>query len=239
MRTKKGILLLALLIAAVTAAADEKNKFIVRVNGEPIGTEEYSITTDQKGYKVKSVASAKEPGRIKRTDQEQLLEPDFTLKRYSLMSAEIEGIRAVEANREKDKIRVRLRSPQREPQTFSIPLAARIIVLDNMVVSHYQVLLDSFQGQPPAPNYGFLVPQSLTLEPGGVTQMPREQQGTFNGKEISVRKFSINAGGLIIECWAEAANNRLMRVWVPTQKVEFIREGFSLAGATQAATASH
>jgi hypothetical protein len=238
MRTKTALLSIILFVAVAATGAD-KDKFIVRTNGEFFGTEEYSITSDAKGYKVKSTASSQQPGRISRTDQEQLLEPDFTFRRYSLASAEIEGIRTVEATRDKDKIRMSVRSPHHEPRVFAVPMAARIIVLDNMVVSQFQVLLDSFRGQAPAPDYGFLVPQSLTLLPGGVTQLPRQQQATLNGKEISVRKYSVNAGGLIMECWAEATNNKLMRVWVPTQKVEFIREGFALTGSTPAAPGSH
>jgi hypothetical protein len=53
---------------------------------------------------------------------------------------------------------------------------------------------------------------------------------------ITVRKYSVNAGGLIMEMWADVSNSKLMRVWVPTQKVEFIREGFTLGtGSTTTA----
>lgn len=239
MRTQLTILVVLLSFVTAAVGAEEKNKFLVRINGAPYGSEEYTITRTASGYKLKSKASAKEPGRVTMKEQEQTLEPDFTLKRYSLMTAMIEGIQAVEANREKDKLRMSVRMPQREPRVFSVPIAPRIIVLDNMVVSHFQVLLDSFQGKPPAPDWGFLVPQQLSLVPGGVTQMPRVQDATLAGQAISVRKYSVNAGGLIMECWADATDNRLMRVWVPTQKVEFIREGFALGGAAPATPAGH
>lgn len=236
MRTRLLLLLLFTLFVTSAVGADEKNKFLVRVNGEAYGTEEYTITRNASGYKLKSKASAKQPGRVTMTEQEQMLEPDFSLKRYTLMSAVVEGIQTVEVTREKDKLKMSVRAPQREPRVFSVPTAPRIIVLDNMVVSHFQVLLDSMQGLPPAPGWGFLVPQQLSLLPGGVTPMPRVQEASLNGTLISVRKYSVNAGGLIMECWADASNSRLMRVWVPTQKVEFIREGFALGGSAPAAT---
>ncbi|HYG99064.1 MAG TPA: hypothetical protein VD837_08020 [Terriglobales bacterium] len=234
MRTKSNLLAVAVavLFSCSLFAQDKGNKFNVVVSGKQLGTEEYSITRDAKGYKLKSKATSRhDDGRSTVVEQEQLLEPDMTLKRYTLRAVNIDGIQTIEAARDKDKIRMSVRLPNREPRSFSVPLAARIVVLDNMVVSHMQVLLDLMGGKPPAPDYGFLVPQQLTLLPGGVTQLPRQETASLDGRPLNVRKYSVNAGGLIIECWADSTSSRLMRVWVPTQRVEFIREGYRPAGA--------
>ncbi len=234
---KKFALILAFVFtASLLFAADKPSKFKVLVNGNQIGTEEYTISRDARGYKLKSKASSRRDDGVGTiVEQEQVLEPDLTLKRYTLRAVNPDGIQTIEAAREKDKIRMSVRLPDREPKSFSVPVAARVFVLDNMVVSHFQVLLDSFGGNPPASGYGFLVPQQLTLLPGGVTLLPREEKGTLDGQIISVRKYSINAGGLVMECWAESAGSKLMRVWVPTQKVEFIREGYTVGGGSSSA----
>lgn len=228
----KNILLVQALVFVATMlfAADKPDKFNVLVNGKQIGTEEYTITADANGYKVKSKArSRRDDGVSTIIEQDQVLEPDMSLKRYTLRAVNADGIQNIEASRDRDKVKMSVRLPDREPKSFSVPLAARIFVLDNMVVSHFQVLLDSFAGKVPAPDYGFLVPQQLALLPGGVTQLPREDKGMLNGQPITVRKYSINAGGLIMECWGDTTTAKLMRVWVPTQKVEFIREGYTAA----------
>lgn len=231
MRTKLILLAVISLSSAVLLDEDNAEKFNVLINGKQFGTEEFKITRDAKGYKLKSKAHSKQDdGRTTLVEQEQSLEPDMTLKRYTLRAVNINGIQTIEASREKDTIRMSVRLPEREPKSFSVPLAARIVILDNMVVSHLQVLMDLIGGKPPAPDYGFLVPQQLALLPGGVTQLPREEKATFAGQPMQVRKYSINAGGLIMECWTDPVSSKLMRVRVPTQKIEFIREGYSPAG---------
>ncbi len=241
MRTRFVVLIaVAILLPGVVRAQEkndktEKNKFLVKVNGAQVRTEEYVITRNAKEYKVKSKMSW--PAESQVLEQEQTLEPDFTLKNYTLYAADARGVQTIQAKREKDAIRITVRVPWGANQTGTVPMAARVIVLDNMVVSHFQVLLDSFGGQPPAATWGFVIPQQLSLVPGGVTQLPREEHGTLNSKPVTLRKYSINAGGLIMECWADA-NYKLMRVWVPTQKVEFVREGFVFGAAAAAPAGS-
>lgn len=236
MKHRYALVLALVFVGTMVFAADKLDKFNVLVNGKQIGTEEYTVTRSAKDYKLKSKAnSRRDDGVTTIVEQEQVLELDMSLKRYTLRAVNPEGIQTIEASRDKDKIRMSVRLPEREPKSFSVPVAARVFVLDNMVVSHFQVLLDSFGGNTPAHDYGFLVPQQLTLLPGGVTQLPREEKGTLNGQTIAVRKYSVNAGGLIMECWAESTSAKLMRVWVPTQKVQFIRDGYAVGVAATAA----
>lgn len=229
---------IVVMMGAVLFAQEKPNKFLVRVGGATLGSEEYTITRNASGYKLKSKQSTLQDGRSTHMEQEQLLLPDLTLKRYTLMVAVPEGLQTIQASRENDKIRMSVRVPDRETKAFSVPLAANTVILDNMVVSQYQVLLDSLTAAPPMSKWGFLVPQQLTLLPGAVTAIPRQEKATLNGSEITVRKYSINAGGLVMEMWSDIASSKLMRVWVPTQKVEFIREGFTLGtgSAPQPAT---
>jgi hypothetical protein len=183
--------LIAAVIIMVSAAlfAQEKSKFIVRVNDANLGGEEYTITRSAAGYKVKSKAHTQQDGRSTHLEQEKVLAPDLTLKRYTLQAAVPEGIQTIQAVRENDKIRMTVRLPEKEPQTFTVPLVANIVVLDNMIVSHFQVLLDNLAGAPAASKWGFLVPQQLTLLPGGVTQLPREEKTTLNGRDHRAQVF--------------------------------------------------
>src|SRR5512142_2884181 len=195
MRIRWLLIWIALATSPLALFGQEKerpSKFLVRVNGETVRTEEYTITRTAKEYKLKSKSLWPEINQV--LEQEQVLEPDFTLKRYTLYATDPRGIQVIEAKREKDAIRMTVRLPEKEPQTGTVPLAGRVLVLDNMVVSHFQVLLDSFGGKAPALNWSFLIPQHLALVPGGVTQLPREEQGTLNGQSMAVRKYSVNAG---------------------------------------------
>lgn len=220
--------LLAMSLAATTLCAQKMTeKFIVNEKGQKIGTEEYSVTRSPNQYKLKSRSVTRlATGQNAITEQELLLTPDLSLKRYSLRTVDPNGIRTIEAERDKDKILMTARLPDTDPRSLSVPATPGIFLLDNMVVSQYQVLLDGIAGNPPAPSYGFLVPRGLSLLPGGVTELPRQEKGTLSGQPITLRKYSINCGGLVVETWADTATNKLMRVWVPTQQIEFIREGY-------------
>jgi len=96
-------------------------------------------------------------------------------------------------------------------------------VLDNLVASHFQAFLDAA----PPENIAILVPQAMAIVQGKFRQAG-EAQGTLAGKPVSLRKHTLEIAGLLTEIWSQASDNALMRVYVPLQEVDMVREGFSL-----------
>lgn len=100
-----------------------------------------------------------------------------------------------------------------------------------MVASHFQVLLNAIASDKEGkPEWRCLVPQArLAIE--ARLRETQNESGTLNGNTIHVRKYTLQAGNIVKEFWAEADTYRLMRIFVPMQEVEMVREGFVLTPA--------
>jgi pimeloyl-ACP methyl ester carboxylesterase len=113
-------------------------------------------------------------------------------------------------------------------------LRPHTIVMDNVIASHYQVLLNMIG--PNAESGGeiyALVPQRLAAM-RGVISAPQNDTGTLNGKDIPLRKYTLQLANVLIDFWAESGSNRLMRISVPMQNVEMLREGFAASATVEA-----
>jgi dienelactone hydrolase len=159
--------------------------------------------------------------------QEETLDSGRRLLHYKL-EAVVRGQRQViEAQSVADGIQMRVEVGG-QSQEKKVESHERTIVLDNLIVSHYQVLLDATGGLlRDKQAWWVMVPQRLavvtaTLSPAG------EDTGTLAGQSVKLHKFSLEIGSTLIEFWSEAASNKLMRVSVPLQSLELTREGFEL-----------
>lgn len=211
------------LLLAATAFAQDPNRFRLRVGSRMSGTEEYQITKTAEGYRLTGKLHTEAGTRVTELTHEETLAPDRSLLRYKL---EV-GNQVIEAWREGDKIQMKV-SVAGQEQTKTAPFAPRTVVLDNLVTAHFQVLLDTLGGEPPAASpWNFVVPQGMAAIPGKVAQAG-EEAATLNGKAVRVQKYTIEFASVLEEVWAESGSNKLMRVTVPIQQVEIVREGFSL-----------
>jgi hypothetical protein len=224
---RKAVTALAATMAccAVAVQAQESNRFRLRVGSAMTGTEEYQITRTEKGTTVTGTSHISRAGISMDATHEETLATDGTLVRYRLVAG---GTQVIEAWRDADTIRAKVSAGGQE-QAKTLPFAANALVLDNMVTAHFQVVLDSLASKSDAVvPFTFVVPQVLAAIPGKVSR-GGEEAGTLDGKPVRVRKYALEFASVIEEFWADVATNRLMRVYVPMQDVELVREGFALA----------
>ena len=222
-----GIILLAML---ATPAFGQTNKFHFRMAGREMGTEAYELTKTADGYRLSGTLHMLVPAPTDLTHELQLT-PDLGFQRYKLTVAG--GAQVIEAWREGDKIQLKANAGGQE-KTKTLPLpAGQFVLLDNMISGHLQVLLNSLGGKAPSGAWTFLVPQAMTAIPGRVASVA-EESATLEGKPIRARKYTIEVANVLEEMWAETGSNRLMRVYVPLQKAEFVREGFVLTPPPEA-----
>ena len=207
--------------------SQETNKFRIRIRSALTGTEEYEITRTTDGYHLTGKSHLEREGWSMDATHEQTLAPDLTLIRYKMLAG---GNQVIEAWREAENIQMRV-SAGGQQAAKSVPFTSSMIVLDNMVTAHFQVLLNSLAGKPSTTNtwtFTFLVPQAQAAISGKISR-GGEEPASLNGKPVRAQKYTVEFANLIEEFWAGATTNELMRVYVPVQYVELVREGFSMA----------
>lgn len=208
---------------------DSANHFHISVAGGVIsGTEEYTIAATADGYTLRSTSHVVRPAPAGPLDVTQALTlgRDWSLVRYRLDVATTGTPQTIEAWRDGDTIRIQAAAGERGQHT-QVPRGAHALVLDNLVVSHYQVLVSLFETTPAVErdqDWQFVVPQVVTAVRGRVTS---------EAGPGGLRHYAIDVAGTLVEAWADSSG-RLMRVSVPLQQVEMVRDGFAMPAALPA-----
>jgi dienelactone hydrolase len=216
-------------------AQEESGRFKIRMRGNDAGSEEFKILRTPEGYRVTGLTRVNLGGQVEMT-QDQSLSPEWNLLRYSLEASLGGRKQIIEASRDGDNIRMRAAVGDAE-KAQAIRVQGVPVVLDNLIVAHFQVLLNLLKSAKSDGKFQFLVPQRLAAISGKL-EGPSEDSGNFDGKPVRLRKFTLELASVLEEIWVEAESNRLMRVTVPMQNIEYLREGFSpAAGPANAETA--
>lgn len=217
-------LVLLLLQNPAPTPQDTLERFRITVAGGAIsGTEEYRIVPTPTGFALTGTSHLQRPNGTLEVAQRITLRPDWGLERYHLDVTTPAGPQTIDAWRDGDTVRIQAAAGERG-QHQQLPLAANSLVLDNLIVSHYQVLIALFEATPAAErsrDWQFIVPQVVTAVRGRVTAEPGA-----NG----LKKYSIDVAGTLVDVWADSSG-RLMRVSVPLQQVEMVRAGFTMPAA--------
>jgi uncharacterized protein len=100
--------------------------------------------------------------------------------------------------------------------------------MDNLLAAPYQVLLNMTGGKPAA--LTVVVPFQLAAVPATLEASGTEA-GTLDGRPIAAAKLLLKVGSVTTEISVDPAANRVLRVFVPAQDAELVREGFVPAGA--------
>jgi hypothetical protein len=219
-------LLFVFLLLACNLVAQDVNKFRVRVRTVLSGTEEYQLAKAADGYHLTGKSHMQQGARTIDMTHEQTLAPDLTLVRYKLQVGN--GEQVIEAWRDGHNIQIKVSAGGQQP-TKTVPFAPAMLVLDNLVTAHFQVLLDRMAASsPPLSSFTAVVPQVMAAIPAKVTAAG-EEAATLDGNPIRAQKYTLQVANSLTEFWAEAGTHRLMRIYVPLQDVEQVREGFALA----------
>lgn len=210
------------------AEAQQPVRFRVTVaDGVVSGWEEFTlIAMGPGGYQLTGRADFTRGGERYELVQNTFLAPDRGPGHYRLTVTTRGTTQSIESWREADTVRIRAAAGAAE-QMRSVPANARTLYLDNLVTSHFQVLLDRYLAEPEASRgaaWTFVVPQALTTVRG--TMVPAgEGTGTLDGRAVAVRRYALDAGGIALDLVA-TADGQLLRVNVPIQRVELVRDGY-------------
>jgi uncharacterized protein len=230
--TAAPALILCLTSAVALAAQDDLHRFrIVPGKGVASGSEEYRLTSSPEGRTLSGKTRVEQQGRVIEFSHSLSLADDWAFRSYRLESEMMGQTQTVEAAREADLITMK-GGMGSQVTTRTAKYLANTIVLDNMVAGHYQVLLNRLAAATgESSEWSVLVPQRLASLAGKVTRGGVEQ-ARCDDKPCSVRRYSVQLASVIIDFWADTADNRLMRIFVPMQAFEMIRLGFTPAAET-------
>ena len=185
------LLPLVLLLAPIKA---ETGQFNILQDGRKIGTEQYSITKTQEGYRVEGRTTTGNENISCKMELNDKLVPTF-----------------YEYSKGRGTIRVKIMDPvsefesigEGESSSIDFRFPERGIILDTNFFHHYLILLYRFQmGEP---RFSVFIPQSMSV-------------GSVSVQAAGSRTFNLDTGDVKFEATTDA-DGRLIRLAVPEAKV--------------------
>ena len=115
-----------------------------------------------------------------------------------------------------------------QKQSKEIPVSGRSVVLDNLLPSLVDVFVRALDLKPGSEaTVVAVVPQALVAAPMKVQRL-QDGSGTFEGKPVSLRRYRLNLGNVLMEVEASHGDGTLLRARVPIQSVAYVRRGFAV-----------
>src|SRR5512146_1581038 len=225
--------LLSLLLISMAALAQEAQQtFHFQIKSANIsGTDVFTITKTESGFHVAGISTVNAPGHQNVLTHSQDLDPAWALREYRLSvkvgnDPQHPNVQNVDVLRKDDTITITVdANGQLVPK--DLPWKPNTIVLDNFILAHYQVLLNAVAAAGPnvPANWQVLVPQRMSALTAKLVARPDAGTGTLDGKSIATRIYSLEIGSTLIEITANASN-QLMRMQVPLQQFDAVRDGY-------------
>ena len=226
----RRLIFIVLLFATSLLAQDAKQRFRIEMKPASLsGTDEYTIVKSEKGYKIDGTTNLKTSNGPMTFVHSEEVAPDWTMISYKLVATGSGPSQSVELTRVGDHITAAARvGEQTVPK--EIAWKPNTLVLDNFIAAHFQVLLNAIAAAKPESKseWSLIVAQRLTEATGRVGPKTETADGTLDSKSISLKKYSLELGGMLIQIWADAASNQFMRAYIPLQQFEIVRDGFVL-----------
>ena len=184
------LLPLVLLLAPIKV---ETGQFNIVQDGKKIGTEQYSVTKIQTGYRIE--------GRTTLDDISSKMEVDENLVPTFYEYTKGQGTIRVRVNSPVSELEST--APGAQPETIDFRFPERGIILDNNFFHHFLILLYRFQSGERM--FSVFVPQDMRV-------------GSASVRSTGPRSFDLEVGDVKLQATTDA-DGRLMRLTVPDAKV--------------------
>jgi hypothetical protein len=242
---RRFVLLFAIAMVGMSALAQEKTRFLMRAAERMTGSEEFTVRKTESGYEIDGETVIKQrvpveaPNASKQELREQhathhtVLNKDWTLASYKNTTEAPAGAFVYEAKATDKTVTLTITWPAGTRER-SFPVTGKTFVLENFLPSQMEAAL---RANTPQGTFTAVVPTNMDRFEAKVTKVG-SGEGTSAGKNVKLTKFTVEGGGPLIEVWTDDASGDLMRLYVPSQDVEYVRDGFKLtssevAGATK------
>jgi hypothetical protein len=199
---------------------EDKGKFRVLLDGQPVGTEEFAIAPNGKEWLARGSTEIRAPGGPATHVSVRLtLLPDGTPLRYEWSTqGQKKASAAVEFQGGTAKMALRMEGAQPFIQELSFG-SPRVVILDNNVYHHYAILARLYDWNAKgAQTFPVLIPQDMT--PGSITVESAGPQ-MVDGSPLDLLRA--HTPDLELNLYLDASH-RLIRLSVPASKAEVRRE---------------
>jgi hypothetical protein len=200
--------------------AQDKAKFVIKLDGQTVGHEEFEIAPNGGGWLAKGTSDIKLPaGGTSKVSGTLTLQPDGAPISYdwTAQAEKTNGAHIVFANGVASiTLEMQGARPFQQNLTFNTPMIA---VLDNNLYHQYAVLARVYDwSKRGAQTFPVIIPQELT--PGSISV---ESTGSATSDGKSFEGLKVTTSDLEILLLLDS-NHRLMRLEVPSAKVSVVRE---------------
>lgn len=215
------------LVRGASPAADPRSDsgtFVLKLAGHEYGTEKFSLDFSGKQVTAQSESQLKDPssGQMIRTTSKLVLDGSLNPQSYVWSDKGPEKF-DLSVSFASVLARSTLHRPNGKDDVREFQLPKNVLVLDNNVTVHYQILLDRFAeaggGKQVFPAY---IPQSalpgtLTVQDAGTETIP------LNGSQRQLRHVVVLSDNAQIDLWVDD-NNRLQRLYWSAPQIEAVRQ---------------
>lgn len=206
---------------ALAPFAEDKGRFRVLVDGQPVSTEDFQIARAGSDWTARGTVEITSGGGAAKLTSSLRLRGDGTPVKYEFTMTAQDGKRSgvdvvFEGGTARTETQTSGSASFSQDFFYETP---RVVVLDNNLYHHYALLARMFDWKSKgAQTFQVLIPQDLT--PGSVTLEYLGEQPIGGGKLEALRMKSAD---LEVFLYVDS-NRRLMRLVVPDAKAEVIRE---------------
>jgi uncharacterized protein len=230
---RRYLLLLAIIAAVSTSFAQETTtKFLIRNAQRMSGAEEFTLRKTESGYEINGQTVIHQGDKEQTTKHQTVLAKDWTLVSYHSETPSPAGAVVFDARTDDKSIIVKVTWPGGNKEV-GIARTPRSFILENFVPSHMFAAMKANAGPG---TFDAIVPSVMNHFEAKVAKVG-SAEGTLAGKPVKLIKYTIAGGGPELDVWTEEASGDLMRMYVPSQDVEYLRDGFSLPAEAPAAKA--
>ncbi|MFY9733046.1 MAG: hypothetical protein WB723_13700 [Candidatus Acidiferrales bacterium] len=211
--------LAATAMAAALAFAPDKGKFKILVNGQPAGTEEFSLSENGGNWIARGNAEIQTPQGATRVTGNLELRPDGAPVRYEwTMQGAKKASSTIVFNRATANVELRMEGARPYTQQFTFN-SDRVVVLDNNMYDQYAILARLYDwDKKGAQTFSVIVPQEMT--PGSVTVESLGKQDTGSGEKLE--ELRVKTEDIEINLFIDG--QRLVRIVSPSANAEILRE---------------
>ena len=206
-------------IAAPPAFAPDKGKFKILVNGQPAGTEEFSLSANGGNWTAHGNAEIQTPQGAAHITGNLELRPDGAAVRYEWnMQGAKKAASTIVFNGATANVELRMEGARPYTQQFTFN-SDRVVVLDNNMYDQYAILARLYDwDKKGAQTFSVIVPQEMT--PGSVTVESLGKQDTGSGTKLE--QLRVKTEDIEINLFLDG--QRLVRIVSPSANAEIIRE---------------
>jgi len=200
--------------------AEDKGKFRILLEGQPVGTEEFDISQASGTWLARGKTEIHLPsGGTTQVSASLRLSPDGTPLGYEWSAqGQKKASATVEFQGGTAKMALQLEGSQPFIQELSFG-TPRVVILDNNLYHHYAILARLYDwGAAGAQTFPVLIPQDMT--PGSITV---ESAGSQEVDGASLEILRVRTADLELDLYLDASH-RLVRLAAPASKAVVVRE---------------